>query len=110
MRFEKELLKSRYWTYENYLEVRCEALPAQIEKKFKNTSVYHEASTCFGMSNYINVEKQDENGDTLEQFTIRISDHTPTGSGESCDGYIYIDGKTWAEIKAEVFDFISEKI
>ena len=62
------------------------------------------------MSNYISVEKQDENGDTLEQFTIRISDHTPTGSGESCDGYIYIDGKTWAEIKAEVFDFISERI
>lgn len=111
MRFEKEFLKSRYGTYRNYLEKRCAALPEQIERRFKNASCYHEASSCFGMSNYISIEKQDENGDgdAVDQFTVRISDHSPTGSGEHCDAYIYIDGKTWKEIKEEVFNFIESR-
>ena len=56
------------------------------------------------MSNYIDITKEDENGDTLDQFTIRISDHNATGSGTPCDKYIYVDDKTWLEIKKEVMD------
>ena len=81
MRFDTDTLKNRYQTCRSYLEKRCEALPGQIERKFKNVSCYHEASTCFGMSNYINVEIQDENGDYVDSFDVRISDHSPTGSG-----------------------------
>lgn len=99
MKFEN--LKNRYWTNKNYLEKRCENLPSQIEKKFQNCEATHTTSTCFGMSNYINIEKQDENGDYIDCIAIRISDHSPTGSGEQCDHYIYIENKTWSEIKAE---------
>lgn len=109
MRFDTDTLKNRYQTCRSYLEKRCAALPEQIERRFKNASCYHEASSCFGMSNYISVEKQDENGDAVDQFTVRISDHSPTGSGEHCDDYIYIDGKTWKEIKEEVFNFIESR-
>ena len=99
MRFEN--LKNHYQSNRNYLEKRCEALPNQLERKFKNCESYHTSSGCFGMSNYINIEKQDENGDYIDSITIRISDHSPTGSGEQCDHYIYIENKTWSEIKAE---------
>ena len=62
MRFDNDTLKNRYQTCRSYLEKRCEALPGQIERKFKNVSCYHESSRCYGMSNYINVEIQNENG------------------------------------------------
>lgn len=88
MRFDTDTLKNRYQTCRSYLEKRCEALPGQIENKFKNVSCYHEASRCYGMSNYINVEIQDENGDK----------------------YIYIDGKEWAEIKKEVLEYIAARL
>ena len=110
MRFETDTLKNRYQTCRSYLEKRCEALPGQIERKFKNVSCYHEASRCYGMSNYINVEIQNENGDYLDSFDLRISDHSPTGSAESCDKYIYIDGKEWAEIKKEVLEYIASRL
>lgn len=110
MRFDNDTLKNRYQTCRSYLEKRCDALPGQIERKFKNVSCYHEASTCFGMSNYINVEIQDENGDYVDSFDVRISDHSPTGSGESCDKYIYIDGKEWADIKKEVLEYIASRL
>ena len=106
MRFEN--LKNRYWTNRNYLEKRCEALPNQLERKFKNCEASHTASTCYGMSNYIDIEKQDENGDYLDSITIRISDHNPTGSGEHCDHYLYIEGRTWMEIKNEVMNIAEE--
>ena len=63
MRFDNDTLKNRYQTCRSYLEKRCEALPGQIERKFKNVSCYHESSRCYGMSNYINVEIQNKNGD-----------------------------------------------
>lgn len=106
MRFEN--LRNQYWTNRNYLEKRCEALPNQLERKFKNCASYHTASGCFGMSNYIHIEKQDENGDYIDSITIRISDHNPTGSGEHCDHYLYIEGRTWSEIKAEVMNIAEE--
>lgn len=106
MKFEN--LKNRYQTNRNYLEKRCENLPIQIEKKFKNCEATHTASKCYGMSNYINIEKQDENGDYIDSITIRISDHNPTGSGEQCDFYVYIENKTWSEIKAEAMNIVKE--
>lgn len=105
-RFEN--LENRYHTNRNYLEQRCESLPRQLERKFKNCEVSHNASSCYGMSNYIDIEKQDENGDYADRITIRISDHNPTGSGDHCDHYIYIEGRTWSEIKSEIMG-ITEK-
>lgn len=110
MKFLKSEMKNKYWTYCHYLEARCEALPEQLEKKFKNIECYHESSSCYGMSNYINVEIQDNAGDSLDSFDIRISDHEPTGSGEHCEKYIYITDKEWKEVKKEVFTFIENKL
>ena len=106
MRFEN--LEKKYYTKKSYLEQRCESLPSQLERKFKNCEVSHNASSCYGMSNYIDIEKQDENGDYVDSVAFRISDHSPTGSGDHCDFYIYIEGRTWTEIKDEVIG-IAEK-
>lgn len=103
MKFEKNQ------TSRSYLVKRCEALPDQIEKKFKNTVVYHEESRCAGMSNYIHVEIDDENGDYVDSFEIRISDHNPTGSGEQCEKYLYVLRREWKDIKEEVFNYISNR-
>lgn len=110
MRFENSKLKTKYNTYRNYLEARCEALPRQIEKKFGNVECYHNSSSCYGMSNYINIEVNDQDGNYLDSFEIRISDHNPTGSGEHCDEYIYINGKEWLDIKKGVFKCIKNKL
>ena len=101
-KFEKEF----NYTDRNYLIERCAALPRQIEKKFKNAVAYHTESTCFGMSNYINIEKQDNDGEYIDSIDIRISDHAPTGSGSPCDAYIYIQDKTWMEVKREILDVV----
>lgn len=108
MLFEKSNLKKRYWTYRNYLKARCTSIPAQLERRFKKCSVYHTASTCYGISNYIHVSKQDDNGDDIDSITIRISDHDPTGSGDPCDYYLYIDNKSWADIKKDIFDIATK--
>lgn len=39
MRFDNDTLKNRYQTCRSYLEKRCEALPGQIERKFKTSHV-----------------------------------------------------------------------
>lgn len=97
-RFYKSKMESRYTTYRSYLEARCESLPNQIGKIAK-CEARHTASRCRGMSNYIDIFKNDD-----ESITIRISDHAPTGSGSPCDYYIYIQDKTWMEVKKEVFE------
>jgi len=102
----KEKLRSKYWTYRNYLIARCESLPDQIERKFKNCECNHTESSAFGMSNYIEIEKKDQNGDYLDSITIRVSDHDPTGSGEHCEHYLYIHGCTWMEIKKEILEIV----
>lgn len=94
------LKDGRYNTCRAYLEKRCAALPSQIENKYRCTSC-HNSSTCYGMSNYIYI-----NADHKESFCIRISDHSPTGSCEPCDHYIYIDNRSWSDIKKEVFEVI----
>lgn len=101
-KFYANELKSKHNTYRNYLEKRCEKLPAEIERHFKTCTAYHIASTAAGMSNYIEVSTDDK--DNI--YTIRISDHKPTSSGDPCDYYIYIQNKTWLEIKKEVFETI----
>lgn len=101
-KFEKEKMRSCYWTYKKYLQKRCESLPRQLERKFKCEADYT-ASRCAGMSNYIFLFTTNPEGWTDKNITIRISDHEPTGSGSSCDYYIYVQGKTWAEIKEQVF-------
>lgn len=106
MKFESSELKNKYQSYRNYLEARCEALPRQIERRFKNCEANHQSSGCFGMSNYISIEKQNDNGDYIDSITIRISDHDPTGSGEHCDFYLYINGEEWKNIKKEVFEIV----
>lgn len=96
--FESQKIKSRYRTFKSYLEARCEALERGLEKRF-SCEARHNSSNCRGMSNYIDIWNSDD-----EQITIRISDHSPTGSGSPCDYYIYIQNKTWMEIKKEVFE------
>lgn len=91
-------MKSHYWTYRSYLAARCSSLPSQLERKFKNCYAWHKESTCYGMSNYIEISNEDSS------ITIRISDHNQTSSGSPCDYYIYIQNKTWMEIKKEVFE------
>lgn len=107
-KFYKLKMESCYQTYRTYLEARCEALPGQLEKRFPDCEAQHIASRCRGMSNYIEIE----NGSNA--ITIRISDHNPTGSGSPCDHYIYIQDKTWMEIKKEIFriteDFLKQKL
>lgn len=101
--FYRNKMEDRYWTYHNYLKTRCEALPQQLEKKFKNCLAYHTASRCWGMSNYIRIAKEGAGDEYDSSITIRISDHDPTGSGGRCDHYLYVQDRTWAEIKEEVF-------
>lgn len=107
MKFESHKIEKLYWTYRNYLEKRCEALPRQIEKKFKNLSTRHESSSCYGMSNYIEVTKLDDDENDIDWLKIRISDHRPVFGG-ICDKYIYIQDYTWTEIKKIVFEIITE--
>lgn len=101
--FEK---KKKYIYYRRYLASRCEALPRQLERKFKNCCSTHIQSGCYGMSNYIKVEKLDNNGDSVDCITIRISDHASTGSGDPCSYYLYILDYTWMEIKKKVFGIV----
>lgn len=96
--FQTEKMKENYYLYRNYLKTRCELIPDQIERKYNyDCIVYYNQSNCRGMSNYIDISKGSDS------ITIRISDHEPTGSGSPCDYYIYIQDKTWMEIKKEVF-------
>lgn len=96
--FQAEKMEENYYLYKNYLKMRCELIPDQIERKYNyDCIVYYNQSNCRGMSNYIDISKGSDS------ITIRISDHEPTGSGSPCDYYIYIQDKTWMEIKKEVF-------
>lgn len=107
-KFYEYKMEDRYTTYRTYLEERCKMLPDQIERKFKNSSVRHIASKCRGMSNYIQIIRIDAEDEENDTITIRISDHEPTGSGSECDFYMYIQDKTWMEIKKRVFEIAEE--
>lgn len=102
-KFEESKMTSQYTSYRAYLVARCEALPRQLEKKF-DCSANWIGSRCRGMSNYIEISKKDSD----DSITIRISDHEPTGSGSPCDFYIYIQDRTWMEIKKEVFEIAED--
>lgn len=114
MKFEEDKIKTNYNTYRNYLETRCKNLANYLNKemqKINNDSyAYHENSSCFGMSNYIMIDYNDYNNDIYESITIRISDHSPTGSGSLCDAYIYIQDKEWGIIRKEVFEVFEKFI
>lgn len=56
------------------------------------------------------IDYNDYNNDIYESITIRISDHSPTGSGSLCDAYIYIQDKEWGIIRKEVFEVFEKFI
>lgn len=108
-KFEEKMMEKRHASYRNYLTKRCEVLAGTIQRKNKNVTVCHEESRCAGMSNYLQVGIEDEKGEELDYFTIRISDHNDR-YGSNAALYIYVQNKTWEDIKKEVLDFVEKKI
>lgn len=109
MKFENDKMEKRYWTYNTYLSERCEVLAGTLERKYANKfeSVSHQESRQRGMSNYLLLTPiataEDEFPDEIK---IRISDHCNNESILGASLNIYVQNKTWKEIKDEIINFV----
>lgn len=109
MKFENGKMKKRYRTYRSYLSERCEVLAGTLERKYASKFEYvnHHESRQRGMSNYLLLTPiataEDEFPDEIK---IRISDHCNYESIFGASLNIYVQNKTWKEIKDEIIDFV----